>query len=80
VTSQVAPLIYGPQGEVLSGQTLPPVAADERICVVCGCTDSRACDVDGEPCSWAAVARTERGLIGVCTACDDPFSAEAFGG
>jgi len=41
-------------------------AVPEATCIVCGCTDSRACP-DG--CSWVYVNR-ETGK-GLCSACDE---------
>lgn len=40
-----------------------------RTCVVCRCTDERACE---EGCSWARKIGTKEG---VCTACPDPVAS-----
>jgi hypothetical protein len=39
-----------------------------RTCIVCRCTDERACE---EGCSWARKIGKNEGL---CTACPDPVS------
>lgn len=41
-------------------------------CVICGCTDSRAC---AGGCSWLAVDRDER--VGVCSSCSPTRSTAA---
>lgn len=42
----------------------------EAKCVGCGCTDSRACSIDGTVCWWVRVDRVAG--IGVCSECDEP--------
>ena len=41
-----------------------------RACRVCGCTELRACVVDGTPCSWV-------GADDLCSACEPPAPTEA---
>ena len=39
----------------------------EATCVICGCTDSRACVENGEPCGWVLLDRVAgKGLCSVC--------------
>lgn len=42
-------------------------------CIGCQCTDVRACVVDGTPCSWLRVDRTEG--RGVCSCCREQLPA-----
>lgn len=42
----------------------------DRVCRVCGCTDSEACDTVLGPCAWAV---TYDDHTGICTACDVDF-------
>lgn len=46
----------------------------EYECVGCGCTDHKACVVDGVPCHWLALDRVMG--VGVCSCC--PGSLEGF--
>lgn len=43
----------------------------DRVCRVCGCTDSEACDTALGPCAWAATYDDDH--TGICTACDVDF-------
>lgn len=39
------------------------------VCVGCGCSETKACVVDGKPCGWASL------IPPVCTACRDKIEA-----
>lgn len=60
VSGSVAEFSYKPDAEF----TIAACNAQERTCVQCGCTDSRACK-DG--CSW--VIKHKFTMTGVCTNC-----------
>lgn len=42
----------------------------EKICRVCSCTDSNACETITGPCAWAV---TYADGTGICTVCDHDF-------
>ncbi len=46
----------------------------ENECIGCGCSDTKACSTNNEPCHWL-VSDNELGL-GVCSSC--PEHIEAF--
>lgn len=49
----------------------------EAFCVGCGCSDSKACLKNGEPCSWIAIDRDKQ--QGVCSNCLDFVSPFVMG-
>lgn len=50
-------------------------------CIVCGCTDSTACMVDGQACSWVEIAPGvfEINGGGLCSFCAELAEAEPSG-
>lgn len=40
----------------------------EAHCIVCGCTEARACVINGRPCAWLVAPHGED-CGGICTAC-----------
>jgi hypothetical protein len=53
-------------------------ANTEAKCRYCGCTENRACVIDGDPCYWVVPPGYRGNENGVCSnpACVDRFHAE----
>ncbi len=45
-----------------------------KACVICGCTEDRACVTDGIPCTWSVISTP---ATPICTACEPTARAIA---
>lgn len=38
-----------------------------KACIICKCTEDRACVTEGQPCGWSPMSLPE---VPICTACE----------